>query len=92
MKRPEQKKPPMVIAMQIAHEVTSIGVSFALFPLLGYWLDSKLGTTPWLVIVGAILGFVVGMTLLVDLSRRLNRPKTTDSSSRTSSESDAKQK
>jgi F0F1-type ATP synthase assembly protein I len=28
----------------------------------GRWLDQKLGTHPWLLITGLLLGFVVGMT------------------------------
>jgi len=26
----------------------------------GYWLDSRLGTTPWLFLAGALLGITVG--------------------------------
>jgi F0F1-type ATP synthase assembly protein I len=28
--------------------------------LLGYWIDKKLGTTPWLTLMGTILGFILG--------------------------------
>ena len=28
--------------------------------LLGYWIDKKLGTTPWLTLAGTVLGFIVG--------------------------------
>ena len=26
----------------------------------GYWLDARLGTTPWLLLVGALLGITAG--------------------------------
>lgn len=28
--------------------------------LLGYWIDKKLGTTPWFTLIGTVLGFIVG--------------------------------
>ncbi len=27
---------------------------------LGYWLDSRFDTTPWLLVVGALLGIALG--------------------------------
>ncbi|QDU78748.1 Putative F0F1-ATPase subunit (ATPase_gene1) [Polystyrenella longa] len=78
MKRPPDKKPPMVAAMQVANEVSTIGMSFALPPLGGYWLDWKLGTSPWLVLVGAALGFVVGMKMIFELTKRLGNSNTSN--------------
>ena len=41
-----------------------IGVSFAASVLLGlglgYWLDKRLGTTPWLFLLGAAFGLAAG--------------------------------
>jgi ATP synthase protein I len=41
-------------------EFAGIGLQFALsilvFVYLGQWLDRKLGTTPWLLIIGVFLG------------------------------------
>ncbi|MBI5545601.1 MAG: AtpZ/AtpI family protein [Deltaproteobacteria bacterium] len=46
----------------------------------GWWLDGKLGTSPWLVIVGAVLGIATGMTVFLRaalrMSRRQEPPKT----------------
>lgn len=43
---------------------SSIGFNFASSLLVGYyggnWLDSKLGTTPWLMVVGILLGVAAG--------------------------------
>jgi F0F1-type ATP synthase assembly protein I len=38
----------------------------------GQWLDRRLGTAPWLLLVGALLGAGAGM---LSLYRRINPPK-----------------
>jgi len=46
-----------------------VGVQFAatlgVFTYVGYWADGKLGTSPWLMIVGVFVGFGGGLTSLV---------------------------
>ena len=44
-------------------------LSILLFLWLGYWLDGKLGTSPWLLIVGTFLGAGAGFYSMV---RRVN--------------------
>ncbi len=40
---------------------TTLVASIAVFMALGYWLDRKLGhRTPWLMLIGAAVGFVGG--------------------------------
>lgn len=43
---------------------SSIGINFAVSTLLGYyggsWLDGKLGTAPWLMVVGIMAGVAAG--------------------------------
>jgi len=34
--------------------------SVALGTLLGWWLDKKLGTNPWLLVVGSLFGIGIG--------------------------------
>ena len=41
-----------------------IAASFALFVFLGYWGDSKLGTSPLLLLAGVLVG-MVGMGLVL---------------------------
>ena len=41
-------------------------------PLIGWWLDTKVGTGPWLLVVGAFLGFGVSMLELVRLAKESN--------------------
>ncbi|MEM7306932.1 MAG: AtpZ/AtpI family protein [Planctomycetota bacterium] len=46
-----------------------LGFQFAatlvLFSLGGWWLDGKLGSSPWLLLLGVLLGFGGGMLSLV---------------------------
>ena len=53
----------------LATRVTSIGIQMALPPTIGWWLDTRWATTPWLTIVGVILGFTVSMLELLKLAR-----------------------
>ena len=47
-----------------ASEFAGVGIQFALailvFLYLGQWLDRKLGTAPWLLIIGVFLGAGLG--------------------------------
>ena len=45
--------------------------SICLMALLGWWLDGKLGTTPWLTIVGSLLGVAIGMFTFIKTVRKL---------------------
>ncbi len=42
--------------------VLAIGLGF----LGGQWLDSRLGTTPWLAMVGALLGIATGFKIMIE--------------------------
>lgn len=46
------------------YDLLAIGMTFALtltgFALLGLWLDRKLGSTPWLTVVGTFVGMGLG--------------------------------
>jgi F0F1-type ATP synthase assembly protein I len=51
-----------------AGEVLGVGLQFAgaiiLFLFLGRWLDGRLGTEPWLLLVGVMVGAVAGFVSL----------------------------
>lgn len=51
---------------------------------LGWWLDSRFGTTPWLLVAGALLGVVGGFVNLVRAVPAAPPPKPKSSSSPTS--------
>ena len=57
-----------------AARATNIGLQMILPGIGGYYLDRWLGTTPWLLVVGVILGFVSAMFQLVALANRANPP------------------
>lgn len=86
----QDSEPPMVVAQRLVHQVISIALEMALPVWLGFWLDGHWGTSPWLVVLGACLGFFVAGTSFARLIKRLTPPpkpppsssskKTTDNS------------
>ena len=77
---PNDRRPPLVVAMQMVSQITSIAVTMVLPAGLGYWGDISFGTKPWLTVAGAVLGGIVGMMELLqfvksaDKSNRKNPP------------------
>jgi F0F1-type ATP synthase assembly protein I len=63
----------MVVAMRWVNQITSISLEMALPAFLGRWLDQRWGTEPWLVAVGAVLGFAVAMVHLLALAKQSGR-------------------
>jgi ATP synthase protein I len=59
---------------------TGIGLQFVIAMLLpvglGYWLDGKFGTSPWLLVAGAVLGAVGAMVWVVRTVLRMERRDT----------------
>ena len=60
---------PMAIAVQWASRVTSIGLTFALPPLAGAYLDRLWTPKPWGTLVGVVVGFAVGMGQVLKIAR-----------------------
>ena len=60
---------PVGEAMAWASRIIAIGITMFLPAVAGDWLDSRLGTG-FLGMAGLVLGFVLGLTWLVQLSRR----------------------
>jgi F0F1-type ATP synthase assembly protein I len=57
--------------------LASVGIEFSISTLLGLlggrWLDGKLGTEPWLMLVGLVLGVASGMRSLLRAARSANQ-------------------
>ncbi|MFM9963150.1 MAG: AtpZ/AtpI family protein [Planctomycetaceae bacterium] len=77
----QDSEPPMVVAQRLVHQVISIALEMALPVWLGFWLDGRWGTSPWLVVLGACLGFFVAGASFARLIKRLTPPPKTPSSS-----------
>jgi F0F1-type ATP synthase assembly protein I len=60
----------MAVGMQWASRVTTLGLEFALPPLLGVYLDRRWGSTPLATVIGAVLGFAVGMMHVLRIARQ----------------------
>ena len=54
-------------------QIASLGTEFALTEILGaaagYWLDTKLGTLPWCLVGGVVLGFALGMWRVISAAK-----------------------
>ncbi len=72
----DRREPESVAAkaMNWTARITSIGLEFALPPVLGQWLDSRFGTRPWLALSFAVFGFVAGMTHTIAIAKTAVKP------------------
>jgi hypothetical protein len=64
-----EPRTPLSVGMAWASRVTTLGLEFSLPALGGHWLDTRLGTRPWLTLVGSVIGFAVGMMHLLRIAR-----------------------
>lgn len=64
---------PLSVGLQWATAITTIGLEIALPTLGGAWLDNRYGTKPVWTVVLAVLGMIVAMRHLWDMSKRLGR-------------------
>lgn len=72
-------------SFQIAAPYMGLGVQMVLTMVFfaggGYYLDRWLGTAPWLLLVGALIGAVSVLAYLVRLASQLGNPSTPRSTS-----------
>lgn len=61
----ERKATPLAKAGRWSAIGLEFGLAVVLFFLGGRWLDEKLRTTPWLAVVGTLLGVAVGTYLML---------------------------
>ncbi len=47
-----------------------VGMTMAAFAVVGYLLDEFFGTTPWLILVGAMLGMVCVFVRLIHIANK----------------------
>ena len=71
--------PKHLFGAQDQLQIASLGTEFALTEILGaaagYWLDTKLGTLPWCLVGGVLVGFALGLLRIVGVARSVNKKK-----------------
>ncbi len=77
----------MAKAVAWSSEVISIAIEMVLPMLLGIWLDRKLGTVMVFVLLGAVLGFSLGLFHLVRLTKPRHGSSAPDKSAKEASAS-----
>ncbi len=50
-----------------------LAISVVVFFFIGYWLDGKFGTSPWLTIAGSVLGATGGLIKFLREATRLGK-------------------
>ncbi|MGE5675708.1 MAG: AtpZ/AtpI family protein [Mycobacterium leprae] len=60
-KKTREKSPYYLAAVDFGYTLLA---AILIFGGLGYWLDNRYSTTPWLMIVGIFLGMAVGFNSL----------------------------
>ncbi len=73
MTRPEPRS-ILAVGMQWATRATTLGLEFALPPLFGVLLDRHWRLAPLATVLGAILGFAVGMMHVLRIARERSGP------------------
>jgi ATP synthase protein I len=71
---PEPRPPIPAKALEWVTLITTVGLEFALPPLLGGVLDRWWKTSPGFTIAGAVLGFATGMIHLFQIARERPGP------------------
>src|SRR5436305_1338956 len=69
-----QPRSPLSVGLGLASKISTLGFEFALPPLLGYFLDKRLGSAPAGLLVGMILGFTIGIMHILRFARDASRP------------------
>lgn len=62
--RPSQKVQTNALGVALSAG-SQLVVSVLLWLFVGQWLDKKLGTEPWLMLLGAVVGISSGLYLLI---------------------------
>ncbi len=74
MTRSDEPRSNLSVGMAWASRITSVGLEFAVPPLLGALIDHGIGTSPALLLLGAVLGFALGIRRVLSFARDGARP------------------
>jgi F0F1-type ATP synthase assembly protein I len=64
-----ETRQPWAVGFAWAYRLMSVAFQFTVPALLGYLADRWIGSLPWFTLLGAILGFVIGMLELIAIAR-----------------------
>ncbi len=57
--------------------ISTLGLEFATAEILGgavgFWLDKKYNTLPWFLLVGVVLGFMLGLYIVLRRTQEMDR-------------------
>lgn len=71
MARAEQPRSVLAVGYDWASRISAVGFEFGLPPLGGAFLDRRLGTSPLCILLGAVLGFVLGMMHILRFAKEV---------------------
>jgi hypothetical protein len=71
----QQDRSFIAVAVDRASRVTTIALEMVVPPVLGLWIDRKLGTDFIFVSLGAVLGFCTGIMSLLKMTHCVVQPK-----------------
>ncbi len=60
-------------ALEFASVGLEMGISVALGALFGWWLDTKFGTKPWLLLVFLLIGVAAGFRALIVAAKKAQK-------------------
>jgi F0F1-type ATP synthase assembly protein I len=66
--RRDEPRSSLSVGLEWASRVTTLGLSFVVPAILGALLDHWLGISPVALLLGAVLGFAVGMVQILRLA------------------------
>lgn len=53
----------------LAMRVMTVSIQMAVPPGVGWWVDQRYGTSPWVTLLGVVLGFSMAMLELMKLTK-----------------------
>jgi F0F1-type ATP synthase assembly protein I len=69
LKQQRDDRSPLSVGFEWLSRITTVSLEMVLPGLFGHVLDRHWGTSPWLLILGTILGFIVGFRSLLRMTR-----------------------
>ena len=69
-----ERRSPLSVGIGLASKISTLGFEFALPPLLGHFIDRRLGSAPAGILVGMVLGFTMGIAHILRFARDASKP------------------